>query len=344
MRLSWKGALGLAVSALLLWWVFRGEDLGEIAGLIAQADPLLLVAAGAVSTGGGLIRALRWRLLLAPLGVSSSLDARWRSLNIGFMVTNVTWGRLGEIARPYALSKLAPVSASSALGTVVLERVLDAVALLLLLLVTLLSPAFPENATVMGRPIGYAVTGAAVAAGLALVLVMGLFFMPQFALRMAGALTVLVPGHVGDKLLAALRSFLAGFALLRQPGSLVLSLLWSVALWVWMAGSFWLALRAFDLPTSATAAMFTQCAVSVFVAIPAAPGFLGTMQAGVLVALSEVFGLPSEPVLSLAVGYHLAGYIPVTLLGLYYAWALGLRVTSIETEAEHAFGESGQHG
>lgn len=66
MRLDWKGGLGLAVSALLLWWVFRGEDLGEIAALVAQANPTLLLAAGAVSTGGGLIRALRWRLLLAP--------------------------------------------------------------------------------------------------------------------------------------------------------------------------------------------------------------------------------------------------------------------------------------
>jgi uncharacterized protein (TIRG00374 family) len=329
------------VSVVLLWWVFRGEDIGAIAGLIAQADPLLLVAAGVVSTAGGLIRALRWRLLLEPLGVASSLDARWRSLNIGFMVTNVTWGRLGEIARPYALSRMAPVSASSALGTVVLERVLDAVALLLLLFVTLLSPGVPENATVMGRPIGYAVTGAAAAAGLALVLVVGLFFLPQAALRLAGVLAALVPGKLGDKLLAAFESFLAGLALLRQPRRLAVALLWSVALWVWMAGSFWLAFRAFDLTTSVTAALFTQCAVSVFVAIPAAPGFLGTMQAGVLVALSEVFGLPSESVLSLAVGYHLAGYIPVTLLGLYYAWALGLRVTSIETEAEHAFEAQG---
>lgn len=336
MRLDWKAGLGLAVSALLLWWVFRGENLGEIAGLIAQADPLLLVAAGAVSTGGGLIRAVRWRLLLAPLGVATTLDARWRSLNIGFMVTNVTWGRLGEIARPYALSKLAPVSASSALGTVVLERVLDVIVLLLLLLLTILSPAFPEDATVMGRPIGYAVTGAAAAAGLALVLVVGLFFKPRLALRLAGVVTALVPGHLGERLLAALESFLAGLALLRQPRRLVLALLWSVLLWVWMAGSFWLALRAFELPATVTAALFTQCAVSVFVAIPAAPGFLGTMQAGVLVALSEVFGMPSESVLSLAVGYHLAGYIPVTLLGLYYAWALGLRITSIEAEAEQA--------
>jgi len=339
-RLDWKAGIGIAVSALLLWWVFRGEDLGEIVGHLARADYVLLVGAGAVSVAGGLIRALRWRLLLDPLGVSSTLDARWRSLNIGFMVTNVTWGRLGEIARPYALSRMASVSTSSALGTVVLERVLDAVALLLLLFVTLLCPDFPDQATVMGRPVAYAVTGASVASGFALGLVALLFFLPQAALRVVGWVASRLPARIGDKLLSAFESFLSGLALLRNPGRLAGALLWSLVLWLWMAASFWLALLAFDLPVSLTSVVFTQCAVSVFVAIPAAPGFLGTMQAGVMVALSEVFGLPSEQVLSLAVGYHLAGYIPVTLLGFYYAWALGLGVTAMETEA----GEALEHG
>jgi hypothetical protein len=84
------------------------------------------------------------------------------------------------------------------------------------------------------------------------------------------------------------------------------------------------------------AALFTQCAVSVFVAIPAAPGFLGTMQAGIAVSVHEVFGVAAGPTLSLAIGYHLAGFIPVTLLGLYYASRLGLRVGAVESEAESA--------
>ena len=96
----WKTAAGLAISGLFLWWAFHGEDLGAIGQRLAAAEAGWLVLAGALSTAGGMIRALRWRLLLAPLGARTRLYSRWASLNIGFMVTNVYPGRLGEFAWP----------------------------------------------------------------------------------------------------------------------------------------------------------------------------------------------------------------------------------------------------
>jgi len=129
---------------------------------------------------------------------------------------------------------------------------------------------------------------------------------------------------------------MSGLELLRRPVALLQGLLWSLALWIWMAASFWAGFRAFDIDLGVTAALFTQCAVSIFVAIPAGPGFIGTMQAGVAVSVQEVFGVAAEPTLSLSIGYHLAGFIPVTLLGLYYASRLGLRLGSVGSDAEEA--------
>jgi uncharacterized protein (TIRG00374 family) len=336
LKTDWKAWAGLAVSALLLWWAFRGEDLGAIARQLAAADPAWLILSGAILTSGGLVRALRWHLLLEPLGVATTLGARWKALNIGFMVTNLLPARLGEVVRPFALSKMAPVSMSGALGTVVLERVLDTVALLILLLVTLLSPAFPAGATVMGRSMAYAVGGAVVVSAVALSLVGMLVFWPKLVIRFARGAASLFPGHSGERALETLEAFLSGLELLRRPAALIKALIWSLLLWVWMAACFWAAFRAFGIDLGFTAAMFTQCAVSMFVAIPAGPGFIGTLQAGVLVSLHDVFAVPAEQALSLAVGYHLAGFIPVTLLGLYYAWTLGLHLGSIESDAETA--------
>jgi uncharacterized protein (TIRG00374 family) len=328
--------LGLVVSALFLWWAFHGEDLGAIWRQLTSAHPLWLLASGAISTGGGLIRALRWRVLLSPLGVETSLYSRWAALNVGFMVTNVYPGRLGEVIRPFAFSRMAPVSMSAALGTVVLERVLDTVALLLLLLVTLLSASFPDNATVMGRSIGYAVSGVILVAVAALAIVGVMIAWPSRIARLVRGLARLLPGHVQDGVVERLESFVSGLQLLRQPVALFKAMLWSLLLWMWMAAAFWAAFRAFGIELGVTAAMFTQCVVSVFVALPAGPGFIGTMQAGVAVGVQEVFGVAAEPTLSLAVGYHLAGFIPVTLLGLYYASRLGLRFKSLESDAETA--------
>lgn len=317
------------MSAVLLWWVFRGEDLGEIGRQIALANPALLVLAGAIATAGGLIRALRWRLLLEPLGVPISLNTRWKALNIGFAVTNLALGRVGELARPFALSKMAPVSTSAALGTVVLERVLDMVALLILLLMTLLAPAFPSDATMFGRPIGYAVAGALVIGFVALGLVTSLVFWPDRAVRVVRSIVDRLPGKAAGRTVDSLEALLTGLDLIRQPAALLKALLWSLLLWVWMAASFWAAFRAFEIDLGFTAALFTQCVVSVFVAIPAGPGFIGTLQAGVLVAVSGVFNVSETEALSMSLGYHLVGYIPVTLLGVYYGWNLRLRYSSI---------------
>jgi len=163
-----------------------------------------------------------------------------------------------------------------------------------------------------------------------------LLFWPNSFRRLLRAVAVLLPGHIAVRLLGAFERFLCGLQSVRRPMALLRGFLWSLLLWLWMAGAFWCAFRAFGIELGFTAAMFTQCAVSLFVAIPAGPGFIGTLQAGVSIGVHEVFGIAAEPTLSLAVGYHLAGFVPITLLGLYYAWGLGLHLRSMEGEVESA--------
>jgi uncharacterized protein (TIRG00374 family) len=324
-----RTVIGLVVSGVLLWWVFRDADLATIGRQLADADPGMLVATGVIATTGGLIRAFRWRLLLEPVGARTTLRARWAALNIGFMVTNLFPARLGEVARPFALSRMTRASMSAALGTVVLERVLDAVAIVVLTLVTMLSPAFPAGATVFGRPVGFTLLVAGLVAGGLLAVVFAAAYRPAGIVRVVHGLASHLHAEWGHRAARGLEVLLSGLRLLRRPAPLAGALLWSLLLWLWMAAGFWTAFRAFGLNLGFTAAMFTECALSLFEALPAAPGFLGTMQAGVLASVHGIFGLGIDPTLSMAVGYYLAGFIPVTLLGLYYAWRTDLRLRSV---------------
>ena len=235
MRIDWKAGVGLGVSALLVWWVFHGADLGAIARQLASADLAMLSLTGVILTSGGLIGALRWHVLLEPLAVSTTLDARWAALNIGFMVTNLFPVRLGEIVRPFALSRMAPVSMSGAFGTVVLERTLDVVALLILLVVSLLSPAFPADATIAGRSIGSAVSGAVLVAAAALTVVGAMILWPKRVTRLAEPLRKALPSRLGERLAAGLAAFLSGLESVRRPAVLLKALSWSLLPWVWWA-------------------------------------------------------------------------------------------------------------
>jgi hypothetical protein len=74
--------------------------------------------------------------------------------------------------------------------------------------------------------------------------------------------------------------------------------------------------------------------VAVGVSVPAAPGYFGTWHAAVLVGLHEVYGVGEASALAFAFGFHLGGFFPVTLLGLWYAGRLGMGFSELGKAGE----------
>ena len=338
MKLDWKAAVGIGVTAFLLWWILRDVPFGEVWTQIRQAHVGLLLAAIAVATAGFLIRALRWKVLLQPVRADTTLGNRFAAVNIGFMANNLLPARVGEFARAYALSRVEPISMSAALGSLVVERVLDALVLIGILLAAIFSPSFPASVRLSEGPLGAALS-AIVALLLGLVLVLTLLLaMPRKVVRVAERLAIALPGDFARPVVSALEAFLDSFKVFRNPKLLFLGVLWSVGFWLWHGLSFWLGMLAFDIHAGPVAAYFTEAVVGFGVAIPAAPGFFGTFHASVSWALS-VFEVPAASSLAFAFGYHLGGFIPVTLIGLYYAGRIGLSLKDVgasETRVEEA--------
>ena len=79
-------------------------------------------------------------------------------------------------------------------------------------------------------------------------------------------------------------------------------------------------------------AIFTQTIIVLAVALPQAPGFVGVFEYFAVLALS-VYGVPKEIAAAWAIAYHVASYIPVTMLGLIYSIRMGLNVGEIKTGA-----------
>jgi uncharacterized protein (TIRG00374 family) len=336
-----KTLVGLAITVVLLAWVLRDVSASEVLTEIADADPFLLIACVVAATASFFVRALRWHVLLLPGFPDSSLRSRFATVCIGFSVNNVLPARLGEFARAYSFSRIEPIPVSQSIASIVVERVFDAVVLGAFFVFTLSYGNFTAGDVALLRGVG-------VSAGLvfasALVLLWAMARWPKRTLnlveRTAGRF--FSPSFT-DRAIGILASFLRGLGALHNPAVFVRALAWSIATWLCLAASIWLGLLAFGIVEPGfIGAVFVQAVLGFAVAVPSSPGFFGPFEAAARLALGA-YGVDSVRIVSFAVGYHVLTFIPVTVLGFYYLYRLGIRWSEVE-HSEELVEEAVEHG
>ncbi len=333
MKVDWRAGLGLAITVVLLWWVMRDVEPAVVWAGGKGADFLLLAVAVTISTIPFFLRALRWRVLLAPLKVETSLRSRWAAVTIGFMANNLLPARAGEFARAYALSRLEPVPVSGAFGSLVVERFLDGFAIVLFMFLAMGSPGFPSALSGQDFPLtGIIRTAMVVLSGLLALMILMLLF-PRPLLRVVEVVARFLPRQFGRALVDAMQAFIDGLKVFQSPKRFSLAVVWSLIIWAWQSLAFWVGFRAFGIDVGFDAALFVNAIVAFAVGVPAAPGFFGTFHAGAKMGLG-VYGISAGPTLAFAFGFHLGGFFPVTVIGLYYLWRLGLSFKEVESSEE----------
>src|SRR5690606_15693524 len=143
-----------------------------------------------------------------------------------------------------------------------------------------------------------------------------------------------LPRRMRRPVVDALESFLAGLAVLRTPSLILRISIWSVALWLLNALSFWLAFKAFDIQVGFGGALFLQSLIAIMVAAPSAPGFFGPYEAAVKIGLVGIWGVEVNKGLGFAIGFHIGSFIPVTVIGLYFAWRLRFSLRQVKRSHE----------
>ena len=123
--------IGLAVGLIAVF--LRNADLDRVWSAVAAARADFLVLSLALMALTFVIRAERWQYLLGPLGPTTFRNV-FRTTVIGFAASAVLPARAGEVIRPYLLARKEGLSATAAFATILVERVIDLVAVLLLLL------------------------------------------------------------------------------------------------------------------------------------------------------------------------------------------------------------------
>ncbi|HEU5219883.1 MAG TPA: lysylphosphatidylglycerol synthase transmembrane domain-containing protein [Gemmatimonadales bacterium] len=316
--------IGIAVTLGLLYWVLRGTSLSEVAGHLrsARAGPLLVAVLLATATFG--IRTIRWRVLLrTPDGGPVGWGPLWHATAMGFMANNTLPFRLGEVVRSYAGSRLGGVPLATALSSIAVERALDGLTLVGLLGVALFRAGLPAETVVMGARLDAVAARAGI---LCAVIFAGALFVVLLPLTAERLVRALLPfPRLADRVVSLIENLRRGFGALRSPSRLGAAVFWSLAHWLLNAAAFFIAFAAFDIRVDFAGALLVQSLLAFGIAAPSTPGYFGVFEVVVAAALA-LFGVPAAVGVAYGITYHIATFVPITLMGLWSLARSGLRV------------------
>lgn len=321
----WLGRLlPLVISAFFLWLVFRRVEWTSLQQAFNEISYPLLPGVILVYLAGFVPRAQKWRLILhklkaVPLGACLGYSF------VGCAGNAVLPARLGELVRAYICSRREEVAATSVLSTIVLERVLEVLSLMLLF-------GFTVWATGQGALKFWALIGLAVICGIVILI----FIMQQrgdWLLKLAG----LIPWKGPRKSIANLAElFLEGLAVVRDPKKLLMILILGLSVYCIEGGAYWLLAKAMSLQVSYLQSLFVLCFIFVGMLIPATVGNIGPLQYFCVLGFG-FFGVSEEPALIYSVFLNAILYIPA-LIGFVYLTRYGFTLGGLRKQAPLAAG------
>jgi len=331
--------LGVAVTGLFLWLALRNVDISAVGDALRTADYIYLVPAAVFTLAGFCIRSLRWSFIFKPTR-AIPFQSLFPVMMVGFAANNLLPARIGEFVRAFLTGSREGVSRSTALATIVVERVCDGLTLLTLMTVTLLLFPVPMS----DAKLQIVVFGASLIFGLATIVLIGLILFPNPTLVPIRFIIRRLPERFESRAEALVESFLEGLQLLREPRALLGLTGLSFVIWGLEAATFAAVLRAFPLGLSVTewlaASVFLLVFVNLGIMIPSVPGYIGTYQFFATLALSA-FAVNADYAFGLAVIAHSMQYTIITGTGLICLWRLGLRLGSVASLApERASGKA----
>lgn len=307
----WRaGLLGGIASLLAIYFILsQMKDVGKMWAALRSADYGWVLVSMGIIVIGLFARGARWRVLL---GGALPFWRAFSITNVAYLVNGVLPLRVGELARAYlAMQARPPVPPLKSVGTIVVERLIDVLAVLLILALALAAGPLPDELRATASffaplmLIGFAV----------LVI---LASQRERTLRIATRLIERIGLTRRWNLIVWLGHFLDGLKPLTQPAALVRVLLLTAASWACsLASGYVLMLAIFGQADWATTCLFSAAA-SLAVAVPAVPGNLGTYEVSILLALGAMgYGEPVATATAFAIAVHAVNLLVNSSLGIY---------------------------
>ena len=305
-RKGWRAAVAAAVGLCVLWLAARTVAWSDVAAALARADIMLIALAAGLVVAALLLRAVCWHELLAATGAPTSFVRTWGAMVVGQCLNKGMPARVGDAAR-VALMGTPQLPKVTVATSLVVEKLFDIVALLILLVVVSWSFELPQY--VHDARHGVVVLAAIPLLVAALMAVCGEPLLQWVSAPSRGA----VPGwrsRLGRHGVSVLR----GLSILRRRPTLAVLQVGYLVGWLCLAGVNFVVLEALGIAAPLAAALLLLVILQVGTSVPSTPGKVGVFQYLCVVTLAP-FGVPQDEALAYGIVLHVVEYGTVMGLG-----------------------------
>lgn len=309
----------MALTALLLWLFLRNADFRSVWQILRSTNPWWLALAVVANVFALVFRTLRWRILLdrdTPPRFYTTFFAN----TVGYMISSILPVRAADFARPALLSWRSEHRFSGALGTVLMERILDLASLLLLFGYFAIRrwseyADNPRTAALWNFVVRPAAVTASVLVLFLIVILTAVYVFGARMRRFHALVGRLIPARFRESWMHFFDSFVETTEILKQRAAFARVLLTTAAIWFCLTSQLVLASIAIDRPLTFDAIFFLTTATMLGLAVPT-PGGIGGMHKVAQFVLTRFYGFDVDSSVAAAVLFHLVGTLPVIVIGL----------------------------
>jgi uncharacterized protein (TIRG00374 family) len=327
--------VGFGISILFLGIFFRGTDWGALREAFQHADYTYIFPAILLALGSYPLRAYRWYYLL-PRTEGSTFRNRLNACLIGFMANNIFPLRAGEFIRVGVFSLKSKIPVGTVLASLVLERLLDLIVVLLALGVVLFElpgqlGAESAHHLALAKTTGM-IFGVLVLAILTFLVLLRLF--PAQMTALTERCVDLLPAFLASKIRPQVEAVFTGLSAISGPVAMLWLIFLSIIHWAVPIYAIWVLAHSFDLHLNYLGALLIFVFTSLSVAVPQAPGFVGVFQVAVQASLA-LLGSPTNAARGFALVQWAVSIAPVTVVGFAVMSMEGFSLSEVRRLEAH---------
>jgi uncharacterized protein (TIRG00374 family) len=324
---TFKIIFGLIISIGFLFLAFRQLDFQQMKQAFTMANYWLLIPSLVIIFTSHWLRSVRWQLLLNPVK-KIPVGSLFSALLIGYAANTILPAHLGEFLRAYVIGRKRNISVSSALATIVVERIIDVLSIVLIMALTLVIYPFPDWV----KKSGYIMFAFAI--GLFIFLILMKIY-TNATLNFVRIVLKPFPQSIKDRIESLTQSFLDGLKPMKSRFDYGIIFWLSIMIWLCYWAVIYINFYTFNLVTeyhlNITAGLVLLVITTISVVVPSSPGYIGTYHWLCQISLA-LFHVPRAIGLTYAIVVHAMNFFPLFLVGFVFAWREGIRLTKVQKQ------------